>query len=79
MKDVHGIQSFVSTHSEKKSDSMLVISFQSQMLLTSAFSQQNSAISVEQSVLVFVLFTTTTRKLRVDVNAVQSDREGQSV
>ena len=35
------------------------------MLLTSSFSKQNSAISLEEWVLVFILFTTATRKLRV--------------
>ena len=36
------------------------------MLLTSAFSKQNSAISLEEWVLVFTVFTTATRRLRVN-------------
>ena len=35
------------------------------MLFTSAFSKQNSVISLEEWVLVFKLLTTATRKLRV--------------
>ena len=35
------------------------------MLLTSAFSKENSAIYLEEWVLVFKVFTTATRKLRV--------------
>ena len=35
------------------------------MLLTSAFSKENSAVSLEEWVLVFKVFTTATRKLRV--------------
>ena len=35
------------------------------MLLSSAFSKENSAISVEEWVLVFKVFTTATRKFRV--------------
>ena len=37
------------------------------MLLTSAFSKQNSVISWEEWVLVFKLFTTASSKLRVNV------------
>ena len=40
------------------------------MLLTSAFSKQNSVISLEEWVLVFKLFTTTIRKLRVKLPVV---------
>ena len=36
------------------------------MLLTSAFSRKNSVISFEEWALVFKLFTTATRKLRVN-------------
>ena len=35
------------------------------MLLTSAFSKQNSAISLKECVSVFEMFNTATRKLRV--------------
>ena len=35
------------------------------MLLTYAFSKENSAISLEEWVLVFKVFTTATRRLRV--------------
>ena len=35
------------------------------MLLTSAFSKENSAISLEEWVLVLKVFTTATRRLRV--------------
>ena len=62
VKDVHGLQSFVSTHSGKKSDIVLfTLSWQQQMLLTSAFSKQNSVISLEEWVLALKLFTTATR------------------
>ena len=37
------------------------------MLLTSAFSKENSAISLEEWVLVFKVFTLATRKLRVNL------------
>ena len=65
---MHGLQSFVSTNSgERKSDSVLcTLSLQQQMLLTSAFSKQNSAISLEEWVLVSKLFTTATRKLTIN-------------
>ena len=36
------------------------------MLLTTAFSKENSAITLEVWVLVFKVFTTATRKLRVN-------------
>ena len=44
------------------------------MLLTSAVLKQNSAISLEEWVLVFKVFTTTTRKLRVKVFAMYGER-----
>ena len=50
---------------EKKVTVLFILSLQQQMLLTSAFSKQNSAISLEEWVLVLKLFTTATRKLRV--------------
>ena len=45
------------------------------MLVTSAFLKQNSAISLEESVLVFILFTTATRKLRVNVSSGEGKAE----
>ena len=39
------------------------------MLLISAFSKENSAISLEEFVLVFTVFTTATRTLRVKLVA----------
>ena len=65
VKDVHGLQSFVSTHSEEGDRLLFILCLQQQMLLTSAFSKQNSAISLEEWVLVFKVFTTDTRQLRV--------------
>ena len=40
------------------------------MLLTSAFLKENSAISLEECVLVFTVFTTATRKLKVNLGAL---------
>ena len=39
------------------------------MLLTSAFLKENSAISFEECVLMFKVFTTATRRLRVNLTA----------
>ena len=60
-KHVHGVQCFVQTHSEESDSVLFIPSLQQHMLLASAFSKQNSAISFEESVLVFILFTTSTR------------------
>ena len=65
VKDVHGLQSSVSTHSEKRDSVLFTLSLQQQLLLTSALSKQNSVISLEEWDLVLKLFTTATRKFRV--------------
>ena len=70
VKDVHDLQSFVVTHSEE-SDSLLFILCLQQMLLTSAFLKDNSAISLEEWVLVFKVFTTATRKLRINLSLLK--------
>ena len=61
---MHGLQSFVSTHSEE-SDSLLFILF----AITNAFNififGENSASPLEVWVRVFKVFTTATRKLGV--------------
>ena len=57
MKDVHGLQNFVSTHSEESDSVPFVLCLQYQMLFTSTFSKQNSVISFEEWVLVLKLFT----------------------
>ena len=44
VKDAHGLQSFVSTHSEESDRLLFIPCLQKQMLLTSAFSKENSAI-----------------------------------
>ena len=59
---MHGLHSFVSTHSEESGTVLFVLSLQLQMLLTSAVLKEKSVISLEEWVLVFRLFT---RKLRV--------------
>ena len=73
VKDVRGLQSFVSTHSEE-SDSLLLTRLlaatEGEKLSTSAFSKENSAISLEEWVLVFKVFTAATRKLIVKNPAV---------
>ena len=62
---MHGLQRFVLTHSEE-SDSLLFILFvNNKFLLTSAFLKENSAITIEECVLMFKVFTTATRKLEV--------------
>ena len=66
MKDVHGLQCFLSTQSEKSGSVLFILCLQQQILLRSAFSKQNSVISLEEWVLVLKLFTTATRKLRVN-------------
>ena len=50
---MHGLQSIVSTHSEESDSLLFILCLQEQMLLTSAFSKENSAISSEKCVLVF--------------------------
>ena len=62
---MHGLQSFVSTHSEESDGLLFILCLQQQMLLTSAFSKDTSAISLEALVFVCKVFTTATRKLRV--------------
>ena len=63
MKDVHSLQSFFTTHSQVCFSSSVC---SSKCFLTSAFFKENSAIWLEEWVLVFKLFTTATRRLRVD-------------
>ena len=53
VKDVHGLQSFVSTHSEERDSLLFIFCLQKHMLLKSAFSNENSVISFEECVLVF--------------------------
>ena len=65
-KDVHGLQSFVLTQSEESDRLLFILCLQYQMLLTSAFLKENSAVSLEECVLVFKMFTTATWKSRVD-------------
>ena len=67
VKDVHSLQSFVSTHSEESDSLLFIHCLQQQMLLTSTFSKGNSAISLEEWVLVIKVSTTATRKLRVNM------------
>ena len=62
---MHGLQSFVLTHPEKKSDSVLFILCL--QYASNTFSKENSAISLEEWVLVFKVLTTATRKLRVKI------------
>ena len=65
MTDVHGLQSFVSTRSEESESLPFILCLKKQMLLTSAFPKENSVPFLEEWVLVFKVFTTATRKLRV--------------
>ena len=65
VKDVHGLQSFISTQSEKSGNVLFILCLRQHILFTSAFSKLNSVISLEEWVLLFKLFTTATRKLRV--------------
>ena len=65
VKDVHDLQSLVSTHSEESDSVPFILCLKYQMLFTCAFSKQNSVISLEECVLVFKVFTTATRKLKV--------------
>ena len=60
---MHGLQTFIWTHSKGYDSLLFILCLQEQMLLTSAFSKENSAISLEESVLVFRVFTTATRNL----------------
>ena len=62
---MHGLQSFVSTHSEENDKFVFHPLFAIKMLLTSAFSKEYFAISLEECVLVLKVFTTAARKLRV--------------
>ena len=52
INNVHGLQSFVSTHSEESGSVLFILSLQEQMLLTFAFLKQNSFTSLEEWVLV---------------------------
>ena len=62
MKDVHGLQSFISTHSEESASLLFILCLQYQMPLTSPFSKDRSDISLEE----FNMFTPATRKLSVN-------------
>ena len=64
MKDVHSLQSFISTHSEESDSLLFVLCLHLQILVTSAILKENSAISLEERVLVFTVFTIATRKLK---------------
>ena len=55
------LQSFVSTHSEESDSLLFIFCLQKQMLLTPAFSKENSDVSLEE----FNMLSTATRKLRV--------------
>ena len=61
------LQSFVAKHSEKSGSLLFVHCSQLQMLLTSAFSKENSAFSLEECVLGLKVFATALRKLGVKV------------
>ena len=69
VKDVHSLQSFTSTWFEESDSVLFILWLQWQILLTSTFSKENSAISLEEWVLVFEVFTSATGKLRVKVPA----------
>ena len=62
---MHGLQSFVLTHSEESDSLLFILCLQNQMPLTPEFSEENSAISLEECVLVFEVFATATRKLKL--------------
>ena len=47
-KDVHGLQNFVLTHSEESDSLLFILCLQLHMLLPSAFSKENSSISLEE-------------------------------
>ena len=66
VNDVHGLQNFVSTHYDGSGSVLFILCLQQQRPLTSAFSKQISVICVEEWVLVCKLFTTATKKLRVN-------------
>ena len=51
----------LSTHSEDSCSLLFIPCLQKRMLLTSAFPKEDSAISLEEWVLVFKVFTTATR------------------
>ena len=78
-KDVHGSQSFVSTHSEESDSLLFILCLQQQKLLTSAFLKENSAISLEECVLVFQVFTTAVRRSRVEDGATGPPVSGVTV
>ena len=52
VKDVQGSQSFNLIHSERSDSLVFIMCLQEQMLLTSVFSKENSAISLKEWVLV---------------------------
>ena len=71
VKDVHGLHSFVLTHSEEGDSVLFILCLQQQMLLASALTKQHSVISLQEWVLVLELFTTATRKLRFKFDSVE--------
>ena len=50
VKDVHDSQSFILTHSEESDSLLFILCLRDQMLLTSSFSKENSAIPLEEGV-----------------------------
>ena len=79
MKDVHGLQSFVLTQSEESDSVFFIFCLQWQMRLASAFSKEISAISVEEWVLVFKVFTTATRRVKIPVYVISPPPSCHSV
>ena len=65
VKDVHCLQSFISTHCEESHSLLFILCLQYQMLSTSAFLKENSTISLEEWVSVFKVFTIAARKLTI--------------
>ena len=73
---MHGLQSFVSTHSEQKCDSLLfILCLQEHMLLTSAFPKANSCTSLEECGLVLKVSITAARQLRVNASVILKNKE----
>ena len=65
MKDEHGLQSLGLTHSEESDSLPFILCLHEEILLTSSFSKENSAITLEEWVLVLKVFTIAARKSRV--------------
>ena len=57
VKDVHGLQSFVSTHSEESDSWLFILCLQQQMFLSSAFSKQNFKITPAEFSPLYIICT----------------------